>query len=79
MLINCQEQLEVVGSRVVPVLRARKPQRLSHFKGVSTGLGVRKTVNLRPNASRFATRAKRRNASICSVGTQTPGFGSLQW
>eukprot|EP01044_Picomonas_judraskeda_P010429 COSAG03_NODE_1340_length_4294_cov_90.195471_5_plen_125_part_00 len=28
-------------------------------------------VKLRPNASRFATRAKRRNVSICSVGTQT--------
>ena len=40
MLVNCQEQLEVVGGRVVPVLRARKPERLSHFKGVSTGLCV---------------------------------------
>ena len=34
-----------------------------------------KPVKLHPNASRFATRAKRRNVSICIVGTQTPGLG----
>ena len=40
--------------------------------GLASGMRFHSvTEKLRPNDSRFATRAKRRNVSICSVGTQT--------